>query len=57
MKKATDVVKKMLSSLATTMIDGDTREWPPTCAVLLYQPVRPYSKDLCQDNCDTSENQ
>ena len=57
MKKVTDVIKKMLSGLATTMIDGDTREWPPTCAVLLYHPVRPYAKDLCQDNSDTSENQ
>ena len=35
--RVASVVKKMV----TSMIDGDAREWPPTCSILIYQPSRP----------------
>ena len=36
-----DKAKRVLNKLVNKMIDGDTYEWPPVCAYLIYQPVRP----------------
>ena len=38
---AKEVVKTAMRKLATTMINVDPREWPPTCTIILYQPQRP----------------
>lgn len=35
--------KNFVKHLITSMIDKETREWPPHCVSLLYQPVRPVS--------------
>lgn len=44
MKKTAETAKKKLSGLVSAMIDGDSREWPPTCAVIIHQPLRPYAQ-------------
>ena len=35
--------KTLVKYLITSMIERDTREWPPHCTTLLYHPVRPVS--------------
>ena len=40
-----DKVKKTVTALVNHMIEGDTYEWPPTCALFTYQPVRPYDNE------------
>lgn len=42
MENAKGVIKSLMTSLATAMVDGEPREWPPKCPFVLYQPVRPY---------------
>lgn len=48
-------VKSILSNMVSTMIEGDTREWPPECPLFLYQPVRPCvrekKEEVEQINC------
>ena len=41
MMNVKEIVKTVMSGLATTMIKNDPREWPPTCSMLVYQPERP----------------
>lgn len=41
MKNSGKIMKEILKRAMTTMVEGDTREWPPTCAFLIYQPERP----------------
>lgn len=41
MKKYQKTINGIFKSIARTMMDKDTREWPPTCGAFLYQPSRP----------------
>lgn len=41
MKNANEILKSVMRELATTMLDKDPREWPPTCTLIIYQPERP----------------
>ena len=41
MTNATEKIKNLARNLATAMIDGESREWPPECPFVLYQPKRP----------------
>lgn len=36
-----EYIKKTAKALVTKMVEHDTDEWPPTCIVLAYQPMRP----------------
>ena len=54
MKKASEVLKGMLNNAVSAMIDGDTREWPPTCTMFVYQPMRPQMLKI-EESVDLSE--
>lgn len=56
MKKPNEVLKNMLNNVVSSMIDGDTREWPPTCTMFVYQPTRPLVLKTEVEN-KTSENE
>lgn len=43
-------IKNTARSLAEAMIDGDTREWPPECPFILYQPERPAKQQQHEEN-------
>lgn len=42
--KLAEVTRKIVSGMA----EDESREWPPTCLILAYQPIRP---------CKISDNQ
>ena len=44
METVNNYIKNVASKLATVMIDGDSREWPPSCSFFVYQPMRPQAK-------------
>ena len=44
MNKLQTKVHNVLTALAGKMADGEPREWPPTCFVITYQPMRPETK-------------
>ena len=48
MKNATKKINEMLKGMAQTMIEGDSREWPPTCSILIYQPMRPEAREITE---------
>ena len=41
MKNANEIIKSVMQGLASTMLNKDPREWPPTCTIFVYQPQRP----------------
>lgn len=41
MKNANEIINTVMRGLATTMLNKDPREWPPTCTIIVYQPERP----------------
>lgn len=41
MGKYTEKMKTLSTILAASMIDHDTYEWPPVCALFAYQPQHP----------------
>lgn len=44
MEKLQTKMVKVLSGIANSMVDKETREWPPKCFLLTYQPTRPGKK-------------
>lgn len=36
-----DHIKNAAKALVANMVEHDAEEWPPTCIVLAYQPMRP----------------
>lgn len=42
MKKLQEKMVKVFSKVANDMADKETREWPPKCYMLTYQPARPH---------------
>lgn len=34
-------IKNAAKALVANMVEHDAEEWPPTCIVLAYQPMRP----------------
>ena len=42
MKKLQEKMVNVFSKAANSMVDKETREWPPKCYMLTYQPARPY---------------
>lgn len=45
MKKINEVLLNMCKRAAKAMIEGETRDWPPECAFIIYQPERPVLED------------
>lgn len=41
MKNTVEKIKKVTAKMATAMVDGDAREWPPVCVLFAYQPLHP----------------
>lgn len=41
MKKKTTLLVSMATRVVERMMDHDIDEWPPKCAIALYQPIRP----------------
>ncbi len=44
MQALNDAFKKALSKLTEAVVDGETREWPPKCTYIFYQPQRPCAR-------------
>ncbi len=38
--------QKIIRTAVQAMITHDMEEWPPSCFGLLYQPMRPYRKNV-----------
>ncbi len=41
MKNMQEKLKKLPQTIINKMVKQDSDEWPPTCLLLAYQPVRP----------------
>ena len=48
MIKIREIIQKTARDYIGKMVDGDAREWPPTCMVFAYQPMRPIQQVTCQ---------
>ena len=44
MSKFQEKIQNAVKALANNMVDKETREWPPACLLLTYQPKRPDSQ-------------
>lgn len=44
MEKLQTKILKTISMAANSMAEKESREWPPGCIFLSYQPVRPCSE-------------
>lgn len=55
MEKHTEKMKSLASTLINAMIDHDSDEWPPVCALFAYQPQHPasISQDTSTENTST----
>lgn len=45
MKTTQNHLKEVVTSMAATMMKVDEREWPPSCSFLIYQPIRPQTRN------------
>lgn len=45
MEKKSNMVSKLVASIVETMIEKDSREWPPICPFFTYHPERPQKKE------------
>lgn len=50
MQKEQTTITKILSNVASAMIDRDTWEWPPQCTIFSYQPARPQRKENTEND-------
>lgn len=41
MSKLQEIIQNAARDYISKMVDNDAREWPPTCMVFAYQPMRP----------------
>ena len=46
------IVQQVAKKMVASAIDGEPREWPPSCGIFAYQPMRPERK---ADNSDCAE--
>lgn len=49
-------IKKAAKLIATKVISSGPYEWPPSCILFAYQPMRPEQKTAQCDNTDAPEN-
>lgn len=54
MNKIFERIHNVVRSMACNMVDQETREWPPKCLVLIYQPKRPETNSK-EDNNSSEE--
>ena len=50
-----NVVKKIAKKVAEGMISSIPYEWPPSCILFSYQPMRPEHQNVHVENTDTSK--
>lgn len=48
MIKLQEIIQNTARDYISKMVDNDAREWPPTCMVFAYQPMRPIQQADCQ---------
>ena len=46
MNKLQEKIQNAAKTLANNMVGKETREWPPQCFALVYQPMRPETKPV-----------
>lgn len=51
-----NLIKKIVQKAVALVTSSDPYEWPPSCIVFTYQPVRPKQKNLQCEKPDTSES-
>lgn len=56
MKMKTQKVEKMVKTVLNNFIDIELYEWPPRCATIFYQPVRPESENIISKKCDNENS-
>lgn len=44
MNSIQEKLKNATKMFVGKMVEQDAREWPPTCLIMAYQPVRPYQQ-------------
>lgn len=49
-------IKDMAKVLISKMTSDIPYEWPPSCLVFTYQPMRPEQKNVQNDNTHAPEN-
>ena len=49
MNRIKEKIKHATKVVISNMVDQETREWPPKCLILAYQPVRPCRKREGED--------
>lgn len=54
MNKLQEKIQSVASTLANSMVDKETREWPPACLFFTYQPMRPETEQK-EDNNSSAE--
>lgn len=51
-----NIIKEIAKKVTSSVLSSDPYEWPPSCIVFTYQPVRPEPKNVQGDNTHASEN-
>lgn len=54
MKKT--MIKEIAKKVTATVMSSGPYEWPPSCILFTYQPVRPEQKNAQCCNMNTHEN-
>lgn len=54
MKKLQEKINKTAKAFVSNMLMKDAEEWPPSCMILAYQPMRPVQP---MDNAEGHENE
>lgn len=51
-----NLFKKITKKAAESVMSSGPYEWPPSCIVFAYQPMRPEQKDVQCDSTNAPEN-
>lgn len=49
-------IKGIAKAVATAAMSHDTYEWPPSCLLLTYQPMRPEQRNVLCENMNKQEH-
>lgn len=50
-----NIIKNIVKKVTTSAVSNSSAEWPPTCLMFAYQPMRPISQNIQQCCKDTHE--